>query len=160
MSNRLIKFIRVTLWIAIGFCILNSGYQIYTPIRYMDYDSISVEQKSILWLMGILVFVSMIFMVIFFVRIKSNLLKGRFFIKNNYLCIVVLALCTFIMPWANLAYMCLGRYNDIWYHGFNFIPAAIFGHGASYNSLTLLLIIFAMLYKIGEQVSEEQRLTI
>lgn len=157
MNNIVLK-VRRTAWVCVFFCILYFCYAFY-DFMYRDHNFLnSLYSKFIFYAPGFLNTCLCVFLLLFLGKVICKIKSGFLFVPNNHVWLYFAALCTFIEPIFLELWRLHTRNFEFEWH---FVLDVIFKPGAvMYMINGILLLIFAWLYKLGENIVEDQRLTI
>ncbi len=168
MKPENLKPIRRTVLTSWAFCALTFGYVFYNAyIRDWHVSDFSwatkyacsaeqISQAQTLKFYGCAFqCLTFIFILIFLSFILRNLKRGQIFSSRNHLWLLAASACTFIIPYTTVIRQRVIRDFAIDWR-IILIPIA----QSQFTLISLLLILFAFLYKIGGQLYEDQKLTI
>lgn len=149
--------VRRTAWVCTFFCILYFCYAFY-DLLFRDHHLNSLSLKFIYYADGVLNVFLCGFILVFLGKVISKIKSGFLFVPNNHVWLYCAALCSFIKPvFSELWNLCIRDLEFEWYFVLNVIFKPI---SVMYMINGMLLLIFALLYKLGENMVEDQRLTI
>ena len=159
--NNVLKVRRIA-WVCVFFCILYFCYAVYN-LMFRDYNFLnSVYSKVIFYAPVFLNICFCVFLLVFWGKVISKIKSGVLFVSNNHIWLYWAALCTFIDPiFLELWRLHIGNFELDWSLDWYLVLALIFKPGAVLYMINgMILLIFAWLYKLGENIVEDQRLTI
>ena len=152
-----VKKVRRSAWVCIFLCILYLGYAFY-DIMCREHNLSSLSLKFIYCAEGVLNIILCGFILVFLVKILSKIKSGFLFVPNNHVWLYCAALCSFIRPvFMELWRLRIRNLGFEWHFVLDVIFKPI---PVMFMISGMLLLIFAWLYKIGENMVEDHRLTI
>lgn len=155
--NNIVSKVRRIAWICIFFCILYFCYAFY-DFMYRDQHLNSLYLKFIYYTGGSLNVFLCGFLLMFLGKVICKIKSGFLFVQNNHIWLYCAALCSFIKPVFFELWRLRIRDLEFEWH---FVLDVIFKPiPVMYMINGMLLLIFALLYKLGENIVEDQRLTI
>lgn len=161
MEKSEFKAMKIAIWLCMVFCALSLCYTFYNgAIRnYSWLEDAGRSLKYVFYARYVIRGLSLAFIFVFVIRALLGLKSRKGFCHGNHRWLFAAAACLFVNSWVGELFRSVVRGYDL---GWWMITAnAIFKPQHMQNVIScIVLIIFALLYKLGEKTAEEQRLTI